>query len=137
MLPCFLLVINRHSSFTIFLAQKKNYIRSKIRKIELCLPYFFIGILKICRLITYMINYFLKYNSIRKEYNRVIKCNFHPSLVNEIFLPDRVSSLRAILSATTSVKTSSCTPSGKIVSFFYCFSIILYPFSVSSSSVSV
>ena len=55
---------------------KKNYIRSKIRKIELCLPYFFIGILKICRLITYMINYFLKYNRIRKEYNRVIKCIF-------------------------------------------------------------
>ena len=31
---------------------KKNYIRSKIREIELYLPYSFIGTLKICRLIT-------------------------------------------------------------------------------------
>ena len=84
-----------------------------------------------------MIKYFLKINRIRKECNRVIKCNLHPSLVNELFLTDRVSSLRAILSATTSAKTSSCTPSGKIVSFFYCFSIILYAFSVSSSSLPV
>ena len=73
----------------------------------------------------------------RKEYNRVIKCNLHQPLMNKLFLSDRVSSLQDILSVTKNVKTSSYTPSGKMTSFCYCSTTILYAFSVSSSSITV